>query len=81
MRTIVDIPDEQLQQLQRLCERDGISRAEAVRRSVALYVAEEQKKRKRFEDALNAVFGLWKDMDIDAVEYQRKIRAEWDRED
>jgi len=34
MRTIVDIPDEQLGALARLCEEQEISRAEAVRRAV-----------------------------------------------
>jgi metal-responsive CopG/Arc/MetJ family transcriptional regulator len=29
---------------------------------------------------LDAAFGLWKDHAVDGVEYQRKLRAEWDRD-
>ena len=31
-------------------------------------------------DPLEAAFGLWKDHAVDGVEYQRKLRAEWDRD-
>jgi hypothetical protein len=31
-------------------------------------------------DPLEAAFGLWKDHAMDGVEYQRKLRAEWDRD-
>ena len=34
MRTIVDLPEEQLRKLAALCRREKISRAEAVRRAV-----------------------------------------------
>jgi metal-responsive CopG/Arc/MetJ family transcriptional regulator len=35
MRTIVDIPEEQLQRLSELCRQEGLSRAEAIRRALA----------------------------------------------
>lgn len=31
-------------------------------------------------DPLEAAFGLWKDQEVDSVEYQRKLRAEWERD-
>jgi metal-responsive CopG/Arc/MetJ family transcriptional regulator len=34
MRTIVDLPEEQLRKLAALCRKENISRAEAVRRAV-----------------------------------------------
>ena len=80
MRTIVDLTDEQLAELKRLCEREGISRAEAVRRGVDLLLTRQKAAEYEFKSALDAAFGMWKDRDIDGVEYQRKLRAEWDRD-
>jgi len=80
MRTIIELTDEQVQRLKKLCEREGISRAEAVRRGVDLLLEHEKKRRDEFQAALDAAFGMWKDRGIDGVEYQRKLRAEWDRD-
>jgi metal-responsive CopG/Arc/MetJ family transcriptional regulator len=38
MRTIVDLPGEQVEALASLCEREGISRAEAVRRAMREFI-------------------------------------------
>lgn len=70
MRTIVDIPPEQLQQLNELCRREELSRAEAVRRAIALLLAKQPHQP---DDA----FGLWKDRDVDGVSYQQQLRGEW----
>ncbi len=80
MRTIIDIPDEQIQGLSELCERESISRAEAIRQAVHIMLA--QKNRKNQTQSLSAFFGMWKDRDDigDAVDYQQALRAEWDRE-
>ena len=80
MRTIIDLPEDQIEALRALCEREGISRAEAVRKAVDLLLEQKQARRREFEEALAAAAGSWKDYGIDGVEYQRKIRAEWDRE-
>ena len=71
MRTIVDLPDEQLNALAEVCKRDQISRAEAVRRAVAAYL-----ETRRADDASS--FGLWRGR-ADGLEYQRALRDEWDR--
>lgn len=80
MRTIIELTDEQIKQLERICRRVGISRAEAVRRGVDLLLQQEQRREDEFTKALDAAFGMWKDRGIDGVEYQRKLRAEWDRD-
>ena len=41
MRTIIELPGEQVDALDALCRRDGISRAEAIRRAVAMLVRAE----------------------------------------
>ncbi|MEO5894164.1 MAG: ribbon-helix-helix protein, CopG family [Vicinamibacterales bacterium] len=38
LRTIIDLPEDQLQALDGICRRDDISRAEAIRQAVALLV-------------------------------------------
>jgi len=77
VRTIVDLPEEQLQWLASVCARDGISRAEAIRR--ALMAARERDSKGETERAFAATFGLWKDRGIDALEYERALREEWER--
>lgn len=77
MRTIVDLPEEQLQWLASVCAREGISRAEAIRR--ALVAAREKESKANFERDLAATFGMWKDRGIDALAYERALREEWER--
>jgi Arc/MetJ-type ribon-helix-helix transcriptional regulator len=78
MRTIVDLPEDQIQRLRDYCEREHVSRAEAVRRGVETLLA--QTKREETTRILKEAFGSWKHLGIDADTYVRGIRAEWDRE-
>ena len=71
MRTLVDIPKEDLSLLTRLSEADGVSRAELVRRAVSAYL--EPRRRGKRADA----FGLWAARAEDGVRYQRRMRDEW----
>jgi hypothetical protein len=71
MRTIVELPQDQLDALDGICRAEGISRAEAVRRAVALLVAD------RAAAASGRAFGLWKSRRTDGVVYQRRLRGEW----
>lgn len=71
MRTIVDLPDDQIRALSRLCAREGLSRAEAVRRAVAAYLAAHP------EMAGDDVFGIWSDRNLSGVRYEDRLRKEW----
>jgi metal-responsive CopG/Arc/MetJ family transcriptional regulator len=71
MRTIVDLPKEQLAALARLCERQNISRAEAVRRAVGLLIKESS------SDNKEVGFGIWKHKKTDSRKYVEKLRSEW----
>jgi predicted transcriptional regulator len=73
MRTIVDLPDEQIKALKRVAEHSHLSRAELIRRAVAQYLTRHQPVRD--DDA----FGLWKARQEDGLKYQESVRAEWDR--
>lgn len=72
MRTIIDIPDEYLQTLALLCEKKSISRSEAIRQAIGAYLEECK------VDLSDKAFGIWKNKPVDGVEYQSKMRDEWD---
>jgi hypothetical protein len=76
MRTIVDLPDEQIRALDSYSKKYGVSRAEAVRRAVAMFLPKRRHRKLDFRN--HPAFGSWKDREVDSVEYQRKLRAEWD---
>lgn len=71
VRTIIDLPDEQLERLDVLCRRDGISRAEAVRRAIAAHVRQAR------AEGPDSALGLWRGRGVDGLAYERGLRAEW----
>jgi hypothetical protein len=72
MRTIIDLPQDQLDALDGICRQESISRAEAIRRAVDLLV------RDRAAGASHAAFGLWRGARaVDGLEYQDTMRQEW----
>ena len=72
MRTIIDLPDDQLEALGEICAQKKVSRAAVIRQAVAGYI--QQSKADKSENA----FGLWKKKNINALKHEDKIRAEWD---
>jgi hypothetical protein len=82
MRTIIDLPKEQIKALDSYAKSKGISRAAAVRESVAAYLPEKRKKRDINYWRNHPAFGSEKmPKGFDSVEYVRKLRAEWDHRD
>ena len=73
MRTLVDIPDEDIKQLDALAARGKRSRAAAIRDAVKLYLV-----RNSSNDWIERGYGYWAHRtDIgDAVEYQRAMRED-----
>lgn len=73
MRTLVDIPDRHIADLAALCAVKKLSRAEAIRRAIVVYIDENK-------PAKGAAFGLWGKQAAPLVEgltYQERARAEW----
>jgi Arc/MetJ-type ribon-helix-helix transcriptional regulator len=70
MRTIIDLPEQSRQQLDALCRQRGISRAEAIRQALALWLEQQQSDHA-------SVFGLWRDRQEDALALQDALRQEW----
>jgi metal-responsive CopG/Arc/MetJ family transcriptional regulator len=74
MRTLIDIPDEQLEQLREISNRENTSRAAIIREAIASYLA------KRRKVGAKDAFGLWRHEGrdvVDGVEYQKALRGEW----
>ena len=71
MRTIVDLPERTVAELDRIRAERGVSRAALVREAVERYLAAQASVGRR------AAFGAW-DGDEDGLELQRRLRGEWD---
>ena len=78
MRTIVDLPQAQIKALDGYRKKEGISRAEAVRRAVASFLPPNLGK--RFDFRKDPAFGSSKGFrKEDSVELVRRLREEWER--
>ncbi len=69
-RTIVDLPERERDQLDALCRQRGLSRAEAIRQALRLWLRQQTLSHA-------AVFGLWRDRPEGALELQEALRQEW----
>ena len=72
MRTIIELPQDQVNELAALCAREGVSRAEAIRRAVAAYLTVHRMSPD--EDA----FGIWRSRNLDGRAHEDRVRTEWD---
>lgn len=74
MRTLVDIPDEDVAKLDALASRSKRSRAAAIREAIRLYLVQQGDDRSWIDRG----YGLWADRDDipDGVEYQRAMRED-----
>jgi metal-responsive CopG/Arc/MetJ family transcriptional regulator len=72
MRTLVDIPEGELEELNALSRSRKMSRAELIRQAVSGFLAQNKA-------GLESSFGLWKSRGVDGVKYQEKLRSEWER--
>lgn len=80
MRTIIDIPEEQLKPFDTYCNAQGISRAFMVRKLIAAFLNNNVSKPLSLRE--HPAFGMCTDNEFgDGLEYQRLIRAEWDERD
>ena len=80
MRTLIDIPEEDIEKIKKITDQEGISRAEYVRRAIKTSLQPIEKPDR------DEFFGMWgktrgKNGRLeDGVAYQQRLRAEWDRE-
>lgn len=77
VRTVIALPKEDKDWLDREAAREGVSMTELVRRAVALLRQQREREQARgetFEELLEATFGIWGQGD--ALEYVRRIRED-----
>jgi metal-responsive CopG/Arc/MetJ family transcriptional regulator len=72
MRTLVDLPEAELEQLNALSRERRVSRAQLIRQAVTGYLEQNR-------TGLEETFGLWKKKAVDGVAYQERLRGEWER--
>ncbi|MDP9050676.1 MAG: ribbon-helix-helix domain-containing protein [Acidobacteriota bacterium] len=72
MRTLVDLPEDELRELNELSRARKTSRTQLIRLAVTGFLAQN---RPGLEDS----FGVWKKRREDGVAYQDKLRSEWER--
>jgi hypothetical protein len=70
MRTLVDIPDDQINALAKIGEHRRLSRAALIRRAIAALIASES------APPSDEAFGVWGQGE-DGLDYQNRLRAEW----
>jgi metal-responsive CopG/Arc/MetJ family transcriptional regulator len=71
VRTLIDIPEEDLKLLNEVAKKLSVSRSELVRRAVATSLAPHRQKMN------HAAFGAWSEFPEDGLAYQERMRAEW----
>ncbi|MEQ1929547.1 MAG: ribbon-helix-helix protein, CopG family [Parvularculaceae bacterium] len=71
MRTLIDIDEKLIRELDRLGAEARRSRAALIREAVAKFIEASRK------GAESEAFGLWGKSKIDGLAYQQRIRAEW----
>jgi hypothetical protein len=81
MRTLIDIPERQLVNLSEICAAKKLSRAEAVRQAIDVFIEQNRISRE-------TAFGIWRGQQIalpgderplpaDGLAYQERLREEW----
>jgi metal-responsive CopG/Arc/MetJ family transcriptional regulator len=71
MRTLVDVGDTQLRELDALSKEEKRSRAALIREAIDDFLATRRNKHE------GEAFGLWGKRKIDGLAYQKKVRNEW----
>jgi len=76
-RTLISLPVQDMRWIKSMSKRRGQSMAEVVREAVAEYRVHSERPDR--VSSLRETAGIWKNLGVDASEYVRKLRAEWDR--
>ncbi|WP_064710109.1 CopG family transcriptional regulator [Rhizobium bangladeshense] len=71
MRTLVDIGEPEVKALDRLAQREKMSRAALIRKAINDFLDRNN------ADIEAEAFGLWGDRKVDGLTYQENMRNEW----
>ena len=73
MRTIIDLPRDAVEALDRIGRAESRSRAALIREAVAQFLAGRLPSPNE-----DAAFGAWSDRNVDGLAYERHLREQWD---
>ena len=73
MRTIIEVPEEIVRNLDKVGNQERKSRAAIIREAIRLYL---ETKELRNSDA---AFGIWRSKRKEGLKYQEQLRSEWSR--
>ena len=85
MQLTIDIPEEQVELMDRVSEKRHASRDTLLREAVAAYLSrqyalpEDANDANASGEATDVGFGLWANRGIDSVAYVQAMRDEWER--
>lgn len=72
-KILLEIEDSKLNSLDLIVAKNNWTRSQAIRYAIE-YLLEKEKKD---SDISEKAFGLWSNKSIDGLEYQKKLRDEW----
>ena len=70
-RTIIDIPGEQIAELDRLRAHQRVTRAILIREAITMFLTTHH------AGLAEEAFGIWRKKPVDALAHERKLRSEW----
>ena len=70
-RTIVDIPKEHIEALDRLRAKQRVTRASLIREAIEAYLVTHH------TGLAEEAFGVWRNNPVDSLAYENEIRSEW----
>jgi len=71
LQTLVELLDTELEALDRLAQKENVSRSVLIERAIHAFL-QKSDKQTRAEG-----FGLWGDRVVDGLDFQQKVRGEW----
>lgn len=77
MRTIIEIPDDDVNVLDKMSKQEECSRAAIIRNAIKDYI--EKNKEQHSSAVLSQAFGMWQKTPVDGLSYEDKIRNEWNK--
>jgi hypothetical protein len=78
VQILIELTETEREQLAALARQTGKSESMVVREALHQHLGPAPSEETN-DESLRAAFGLWKNLGIDSLEYQRRIRSEWDR--
>lgn len=60
-------------------ERDSISLTRVLKKAMVAYAEAKESSPSNKASHIQPFFGIWKDYNIDGLEYQKQLRNEWER--